>query len=445
MTPIAAGDDNIGAAKQWPRRRTWISAWKHRAGVALGVLFVLVWWLVPPLLYRRVAAGPDAQLRAITDTRTALLAGLIGLSALLAFRLSSQADRNAACYATAIEQLASDTLIVQLGGIYSLERIAKGSIRDHPMVMEVLSAFVRAHSDPAPTLPERVGMTPTTLAQDNGQAAGERPPQASQARQRPTPTVDVRAALTVLGRLPFRPEVDRADLANAYLAAAALPGMKLSGFRLVGANLNEADLAGADLERAQLQRATLQGAWLQEASLREANLQAAHLEQADLERADLQGADLRGTWLGRANLAGANLAGADLGRANLAKANLQGADLGEANLGEADLRGANLQGADLGEANLGEADLRGANLRGAWLEQVNLARANLTRADLRGAYLSEANLREAELKGANLNGVNLSGVLGLTRAQLDVALLNLETRLGRELELLEPTDASDSA
>jgi uncharacterized protein YjbI with pentapeptide repeats len=397
--------------------------WEHRAEIALGVLFVLVWWLVPPLLYRRVGAGPDAQLRAINDTRTALLAGLIGLAALLAFWLHRRADRNAACYAQAIEQLASDTLDMRLGGLYGLERLAKDSGRDHPMVMEVLSAFVRAHSDPGPTLPERVGIMPDTLARANGRAADEQQPDARQPQQRPNPTVDVRAALTVLGRLPSRPDVDRADLSNVYLAAAALAGTKLAGFRLVGANLNEADLAGADLERAQLQRATLKGAWLQKASLREANLQAAHLEQSDLEQADLQDADLRGIWLGRANLAGTNLAGADLGRANLAKANLQGADLRE--------------------ANLGEADLRGASLRGAWLEQADLAGANLSRADLRGAYLSEADLREAGLKGANLNGVDLTGVVGLTRAQLEVALRNLETRQGDELELLEPTDPSD--
>jgi len=135
--------------------------WKHRAEITLGVLLVLVWWLVPPLLYRQVAAGLDAQLRAVTDTRTALLAGLIGLGALLAFWLHSQADRNAACYAQAIEQLASDTLVVRLGGIYSLERIANVSARDHPMVMEVLSAFVRAHSHPAPRLPDRSGGRPT--------------------------------------------------------------------------------------------------------------------------------------------------------------------------------------------------------------------------------------------------------------------------------------------
>jgi hypothetical protein len=192
--PIATGDHVVSATESRAWRRASASVWEHRAEIAVGVLLLLVWWLVPPLLYRRVAAGPDAQLRAITDTRTALLAGLIGLGAVLAFWWRSRADRNAACYVRAIEQLASDTLDMRLGGLYALERLAKGSARDHPMVMEVLSAFVRAHSDPAPTLPERVGMTPNTLAQANGQAAGERPPEASQPRQRPIPTVDVRAA-----------------------------------------------------------------------------------------------------------------------------------------------------------------------------------------------------------------------------------------------------------
>jgi hypothetical protein len=174
--PIATGDHLVRdtASRAWQRASA--SVCEHRAEIAVGMFVVLVWWLVPPLLYHQVAAGPDVQLRAITDTRTALLVGLIGLGALAAYWLHGRADRNAACYATAIEQLASDTLVVRLGGIAWLERLAKGSAPDHPMVVEVLCAFVRAHSDPAPTLPDPVEMTPNTLAQANGQAAGQRLP-----------------------------------------------------------------------------------------------------------------------------------------------------------------------------------------------------------------------------------------------------------------------------
>lgn len=46
-------------------------------------------------------------------------------------------------------------------------------------------------------------------------------------------------------------------------------------------------------------------------------------------------------------------------------------------------------------------------------------------------------LRGAELEGAKLQGVNLAEVLGLTWEQLDLAVFNLETRLGPELETVE--------
>jgi hypothetical protein len=57
----------------------------------------------------------------------------------------------------------ADKLDVRLGGIYALERIAKGSKRDHPTVVEVLSAFVREHAQP-PTQPR-----PGTADDANGE------------------------------------------------------------------------------------------------------------------------------------------------------------------------------------------------------------------------------------------------------------------------------------
>ena len=49
-------------------------------------------------------------------------------------------------YTKAIEQLGSDKLDVRIGGIYALERVARDSAKDHPTVMEVLTAFIREHS-----------------------------------------------------------------------------------------------------------------------------------------------------------------------------------------------------------------------------------------------------------------------------------------------------------
>ena len=49
-------------------------------------------------------------------------------------------------YSRAIEQLGSDNLDIRIGGIYALEGIALESSKHHPTVMEVLTAFIREHS-----------------------------------------------------------------------------------------------------------------------------------------------------------------------------------------------------------------------------------------------------------------------------------------------------------
>jgi hypothetical protein len=131
--------------------------------IALGLLgllglagVVLLVWRIPPALYKIVRDEP-ARVSAEASTRTGLIAGLAGLAALgglaltaRTYRLTEQGhltDR----YAKAIEQLGSAKLDVRLGGIYALERIANDSKRDHPTVVEVLSAFIREHSNPAHT------------------------------------------------------------------------------------------------------------------------------------------------------------------------------------------------------------------------------------------------------------------------------------------------------
>ena len=136
---------------RWERRPLWL-----RILIILGaaVAFVLIWVLIPPLLYGSVVDEP-ARLKAITDTRTALLAGLVGIGALGTFWVNARTQRFAAQtlriseanlrlaersqkesfelterahltdrYAKAIEQLGNDNVDVRLGGIYSLEQIA---------------------------------------------------------------------------------------------------------------------------------------------------------------------------------------------------------------------------------------------------------------------------------------------------------------------------------
>jgi uncharacterized protein YjbI with pentapeptide repeats len=380
--------------KQKPQ---WIPPWLwQRRWWILGTLFILVWWLVPPLLYRRTGADAAARLKAITDTRTALLAGLIGVGALLTFWLNSRMYRITAQtldldrqgqiterYTKAIEQLGDEELAVRLGGIYALEGIAHDSredreFREHRTIVEVLSAFVREESKKqgapgagqgtAQDVAETDSPAPPEVAKDDG------PEPLNDATPRPAP--DVQAALTVLGRLPQRPGVPRGDLAEAQLSGARLGGADLSG-----AKLDEANLSGAQLVRANLSGAFLKRANLSDAQLDRANLSSARLQWAKLSRAELQeGANLSGARLTDADLSGARLTNADLSGARLNRANLSGAWLTEANLSGAFLR-----------ANLYGARLRGADLSGAKLSGADLRRTqNLTRAQLDTAHGSAA-------------------------------------------------------
>jgi len=146
---------------------------------------------------------------------------------------------------------------VRIGGIYALERVARDSARDHPTVMEVLTAFVREHSREQWPLPEH----------DTDPAP---PPE-----RRP----DVQAALTVIGRRHASRDTRPIDLVRA----------DLTGANLTGALLFRADLTGAHLAHADLYRADLTGARLVRADLRGANLAGG----ADLTGADLTGALVR--------------------------------------------------------------------------------------------------------------------------------------------------------
>ena len=190
-------------------------------------------------------------------------------------------------FAKAVEQLGSDKLEVRLGGIYSLERIARESPDDYWTVMENLTAFVRERSRrdeverTSQDLEQRIqrrayflwlelGRLPdapadlfwTTAARR--EELGEPPP------------ADIAAVLTVLKR---RRGWEREGINNWRLD-------------LMGAVLRQCDLSGAHLERA--------------------ILTAAHLEEANFRYAHLEGADLYAAYLQGANLSDGHLEGAQL-------------------------------------------------------------------------------------------------------------------------------------
>jgi hypothetical protein len=245
--------------------------WWLAGGIAAIVLVAAVAWVlfVPAadwLAHHDVGSAKGPLLQTARDAaRSRLLtlgAGLLAAGALLftarnfiLSRVGQVTDR----YTKAIEQLGSDKLDVRIGGIYALERVARDSARDHPTVMEVLSAFVREHScEQWPPLEPDVAEP----------GRWTRP--------------DVQAALTVIGRRDAKCHTQRIDLGGANLDGANLTRADLTYADLGGANLDDADLGGANLTDARLT-----GAYL-----RDANLRGANLTRADLTYVHLDGAIL---------------------------------------------------------------------------------------------------------------------------------------------------------
>ena len=263
----------------WPRGVRWLAGGIAAAVLALAVAWVLFVPAADWLAHHDVGSATGPLLQTATGCRPGPTAdarrGPVAAGGAALFTCA----RNSGCpeqgqvtdrYTKAIEQLGSDKLDVRIGGIYALERIARDSARDHPTVMEVLTAFIREHSHEQRPQPD--------------------PGSKERFRRR-----DIQAAVTVVGRREVKRDIRRIHLARAHL---------------MGANLRAADLAGANLIRVYLDHAHLRGA----------NLTGANLTGAKLIRADLTGAKLIGANLTRAKFTGADLIGADLTGADLRSA-----------------------------------------------------------------------------------------------------------------------------
>ncbi|MCZ6629512.1 MAG: pentapeptide repeat-containing protein [SAR324 cluster bacterium] len=182
--------------------------------------------------------------------------------------------------ATAHDNQGKPLLEVHMGGIYTLEHIARDSQEDHPSIMLIMAAYLRSNSphDPKKKSP--------ALREDNKAVVKVLRDRHWQGREQDPMWIELRSV----------------NLLGADLIAANLPWARFHSIYLRGAILSGADLS--------------------EASLRMADLSLADLSEADLSRANLEDADLT-----EANLSGANLGEAILGRATLRAANLNGAKI----------------------------------------------------------------------------------------------------------------------
>lgn len=206
-------------------------------------------------------------------------------------------------FSRAVEQLGTYKLEIQLGGIFTLEKIAFESSKDHWIIMEILTAYIRENS------PFSKKTQSSNDIQNRNIGNGR-----DSFKQKRLAT-NIQAILSVIGRRKWlNEEVEQnyfLNLRKTYLKYADLRGAWLIGVNFRGANLARANLVGANMA----------GAFLVEANLKNANLINANLEGADLRKANLEGAKLSGVNFQGASFTGVNLKGADISESFLREVN----------------------------------------------------------------------------------------------------------------------------
>lgn len=236
------------------------AAWLLLVAVALALAAII--WLPEPMASRTHGLKPADHADAVASARTALLAFFAGVVAVASagvayagYRLSRRGqitDR----LARAIDQVGNkDSEAARIGGIYTLEHLAREIPSEQQTVMEILAAVVRTQSRPQP---------PPQHEMDIPEAYSV--------------TADIQAALTVIGRR---------DLAHDDPTRLSLAGADLRGADLRGAQLQLLDLTGADLRAAQIRGASFAGATLNRANLARLDFRGVDLTNANLQRADI--------------------------------------------------------------------------------------------------------------------------------------------------------------
>ncbi|WP_192843614.1 pentapeptide repeat-containing protein [Leptolyngbya sp. NIES-2104] len=214
-------------------------------------------------------------------------------------------------FTQAINQLGNETSIyIQLGAIYALERIARDSLEDHWVVMEILTSFVR----------EKSPMRDSYFDEETGEMFSE-------IENDGILDPVIQTALTVIGRRDARRDPQGVSL-------------DLTSTALIVADLRNTNLTGANLSNVNLQEATLRKAELSLARFFNSKLYSATLDEANLTGAVFIDADLTGASFIGANLNMADFTGADLSKVCFDMANLNRAKFRRANLFNASLKNA---------------------------------------------------------------------------------------------------------
>lgn len=282
----------------------------------------------PRIAVRKLPRGRSPLARPATQNRNllreiavqlpALITALAAIGALVFTQQSLRAtqeqliiSRNGQSserFTKAIEQLGNkESIDVRVGSIYALERLAKDSGTDRPVIMEVLANFVRTRS-PAVQQPDG---TYACASEDRVPA-------------------DIEAAVVVIGRRDRGRDENFVDLGRSCLRVRGANQADFSQTILyhsdfTGASLKQARFVGTTVQHARFDHAILYGANFSGVTGDGASFRLASLPNATFDRADLRGADFTGAYVGDSSfdasvVTGTKFEAADLTRVDFSKA-----------------------------------------------------------------------------------------------------------------------------
>lgn len=190
---------------------------------------------------------------------------------------------------------------VRIGAIYSLERIAQDSLRDHVQIMEILCAYIRTNSPAhqASRSPHEISpYTNTYVAERRINIFGILEENALDRQRKwraqlPKPRQDIQVALTVIGRRSaaqraIEAEVDDEGIYRSFKLDFA--GANLQTANFMSGNFARASFVGTRLDGAQFMDARLQGVEFQSSSMQGAAFNFATMEDSFIVDCDLSDA-----------------------------------------------------------------------------------------------------------------------------------------------------------
>jgi len=217
-------------------------------------------------------------------------------------------------FGKAVEQLGSDNVDINLGGIFALGRVGRDSPEDHWQVVQVLTAYLRRKT--------RLGSISGAQELYHSHILTKLPGCDFRYER---PLEEVQAVMNVVSLRKW--EYENFQFQAIHLENCFLEGVVITNTNLLGSSFASSDLLGstfsyvnldssnflaARLDGAQIANSTFKGAFLQHSNFLCSFLENIHFDDANLQYVDFRRSTINKVYFHNASLNGALLQGVDL-------------------------------------------------------------------------------------------------------------------------------------